>query len=232
MLDSIKGAASKLLGGNQNNLQKANIVNVKTKESIPCQFNPEELSINRSVSWASIHTPFLNSPLMQFKGSSPTTCQMNLIFDTAEAGEDVRAYTNALIKLTLKGSGNAQKTDVFLGPPVVSFEWGKFQLFKAVITSLSISYTLFLSDGTPVRARANITFTQNDHEDDPLPPQNPTSRTEPRKTRIIQSGERLDMIAYQEYGHPRHWRKLAEANDIDHIDALRPGQMIVIPPLD
>lgn len=232
MLDAVKGAAGKLLGGNQNNLQKASIVNIKTKEVIPCQFNPDELSVTRSVEWNPVSTPFLNSPLMQFRGSSPTTCQMNLIFDTAETGDDVRAYTNALVKLTLKGSGTAKKADIFLGPPVVSFQWGKFQLFKAVITNLSISYILFLSDGTPVRARANITFTQNDHEDDPLPAQNPTSRTDPRKTRIVQAGERLDLIAYEEYGHPKYWRHLAVANDLDHVESLRPGQILVIPPLD
>jgi len=228
-----KGAASKLLGGNQNNLQKANIVNVQTKEVIPCQFNPQELSVTRTVHWDGKEFPNLNSPIMLFRGSSPTTCQMNLFFDTAETGDDVRAYTNALIKLTLKKAGKMPTVaDIFIGPPIVSFEWGKFQLFKAVITSLTISYILFLSDDTPVRARAAITFTQHDHEDDAQSPQNPSSRTEPRRTRIIQAGERLDLIAYEEYGHPRHWRKLAEANNLDHVEALLPGQMLIIPPLD
>ena len=224
MLDKLKGTT--------NSLQKATIVVVKTKESIPCQFNPQELSISRSVRWQDLSTPFLNSPLKRFSGIPATTCAIKLTFDTSETGGDVRAYTNQLMRLTMKGGGNAKASDIFLPPPTVAFVWGKFTLFKAVITQLTISYVLFLPDGTPVRARANMTFSQNDHDDDGLPGQNPTTRTNPRKTRLVQVGERLDYIAFEEYGHPRHWRTLAEANGIDHVEQLTVGQTLIIPPLD
>ncbi len=232
MLDTLKNKASEMVFGHQNNLQKAKIVVVGTSQSIPCQFNPQELSISRQVNWNGTTLPLLNSAIMQFQGSPPTTCQINLTFDTSGSGDDVRAYTNQLLSLTLKGGGSHGKSDVLLEPPTVAFVWGKFELFQAVITSLTITYVLFLADGTPIRARAAITFTQNDHDDDPLPPQNPTSRTEPRKTRIVQSGERLDTIAYEEYGQPHFWRNLAEVNHIDHVESLRPGQVLIIPPLD
>lgn len=232
MFKKIAGSASEMLFGKQNNLQKASIVIVDTNEKIPCQFNPQELSINRSVHWNQVSLPVLNSPIMQFRGSAPTTCRVNLIFDTSDTGNDVRSYTNQLLKLTLKGGGGHGTRDLLLEPPSVSFIWGKFELFKAVISDLSISYILFLPDGTPIRARADITFTQNDHEDDPLPAQNPTSRTEARRTRVVQAGERLDYIAYQEYGEARHWRFLAEANGLDHVEALKPGSLLIIPPLE
>ncbi|TLN05553.1 hypothetical protein FDZ74_13495 [bacterium] len=232
MLNKIKSSASEMVFGKQNNLQKASIIITDTNETIPCQFNPNELSVSRSVHWSHVSLPLLNSPIMQFRGSSPTTCQVNLIFDTSDSGNDVRAYTNQLLRLTLKGGGGHGNRDLLLEPPSVSFVWGKFELFKAVITSLSIAYVLFLPDGTPIRARANITFTQNDHEDDPLPAQNPTSRTDARKTRIVQAGERLDYIAYEEYGEARHWRFLAEANGLDHVEALKPGSLLIIPPLE
>lgn len=227
MLNKITGLLS-----SSNNLQKASITILSTHEKIPCQFNPQELSISRSVQWDRVGTPFLNSPVMQFTGSSPTTCMVNLLFDTSETGGDVRAYTNQLIRMTLKGAGSMRKSSIFTSPPTVAFVWGKFQLFKAVITELNITYVLFLSDGTPIRARAQVTFTQNDHDDDPLAAQNPTSRTEPRKTRVVMAGERLDGIANEEYGHPRYWRHLAEANNLDHVEQLRVGQVLVIPPLD
>lgn len=232
MLNKVAGVASDLVFGKQNNLQRAMIVITDTQQTIPCQFNPQELSISRSVHWNQTMLPFLNSPVMQYRGSGATTCQVNLIFDTSESGIDVRAYTNQLLQLTLKGGGRPGATDIFLEPPTVGFIWGAFELFQAVISHLSISYTLFLPDGTPIRARANITFTQNDHDDDPLPAQNPTSRTDPRKTRVVRAGERLDYIAYEEYGESHHWRFLAEANGIDHVEALKPGQVLIIPPLE
>ncbi|NMB88211.1 MAG: hypothetical protein GYA17_07610 [Chloroflexi bacterium] len=231
MLNKVTSAAGSLLG-QQNNLQKATLVVKETHETIPCQFNPQELSLTRSVSWEGAETPFLNSPTMQFRGSPATKCSLKLFFDTTDSGDDVRAYTNQLLRLTLKSGGGTGKGDVFASPPTVKFIWGKFQLFSAVITHLSIAYILFLADGTPVRARADVTFTQHDHDDDPKGAQNPTTRTEPRRTRVVQAGERLDNIAYEEYGHPRFWRRLAEANDIDHVESLVVGQTLIIPPLD
>lgn len=232
MFNAIKGKATDLVFGVPNNLQKAAIIMLDSHESIPCQFNPQELSISRNVHWHGSSMPLLNSPIMQYQGGTATTCQMSLIFDTSDTGGDVRAYTNQLLRLTLKGSGSHGNNDLFLEPPTVGFVWGKFELFEAVITQLSISYVLFLPDGTPIRARASVTFTQNDHDEDPLAAQNPTTRVEPRKTRIIRSGERLDTIAYEEYGQAHLWRLLAETNQLDHVETLRAGQVLIIPPLD
>lgn len=232
MLSKIKSSATSMIFGAGNNLQKAAIVVLDTNTNIPCQFNPQELTISRSIHWGGTSLPLLNSPIMQYQGSGATTCHMNLTFDTSATGDDVRVYTNQLLRLTLKGGGGHGNADIFLEPPTVAFVWGKFELFQAVITHLSISYVMFLPDGAPIRARAEITFTQNDHDDDPLAAQNPTSRTEPRKTRVVRSGERLDNIAYEEYGEAYHWRFLAETNHLDHVEALQAGQVLIIPPLD
>jgi nucleoid-associated protein YgaU len=121
-----------------------------------------------------------------------------------------------------------------LAPPLVEFSWGTFQLFLAVITKVEITYRLFDSSGVPVRAKAKVNFLQADDRDDKElygVPQNPTTRTEARKTRVVQIGERLDLIAYQEYGHPSYWRHLAEANNMLDPTDLRPGQILAITPL-
>ena len=223
-------AASSLLTGN--NLQKAKIIIQETREIIPCQFNPETIDLTRTVTWSPRQSPALNAPVMEFMGSEPTTCKVDLFFDTTDTGLDVRAYTNQLIRLTLKGASGFQTKGALTPPPVVTFVWGKLQLFKAVITHIHVNYIMFLPDGTPVRAKCEVKFSQNDHDDDPLAAQNPTSRTDPRKTRVVMAGERIDNIANEEYGHPRFWRKLAEANHLDHVEQLKPGQVLVIPPLD
>ena len=55
-----------------------------------------------------------------------------------------------------KDGKNASKTDKQkFRPPVILFIWGRF-IFKGVIESLSQKYTMFLSDGTPVRAECAI----------------------------------------------------------------------------
>ena len=42
-------------------------------------------------------------------------------------------------------------------PPVILFVWGRFS-FQGVVTSLTQKYTMFLSDGTPVRAECAVTI--------------------------------------------------------------------------
>jgi len=48
-------------------------------------------------------------------------------------------------------------------PPMCIFVWSKvFPAFKGVITQLSTKYTMFLPDGTPVRATVSLQMKQAD----------------------------------------------------------------------
>jgi nucleoid-associated protein YgaU len=216
-------------------LQKASLQTVDgTTETIECQFNPSELTITKETEWSvqgdsegGNAMPGRNAPELEFGGGKPAQFSLDLWFDTAEAGVDVRLYTNKLLKLTLCRDSNGKK----LPPPRVRFQWGKIVMFRAVITKVEISFVMFLADGTPVRARTKVDFIQLDPLDDRQGSTNPTSRTIPKKTRQVEMGERLDLIAYQEYGHSQHWRYLAEVNKIEDPKDLFPGQILVIPPL-
>ncbi|GAB4449346.1 MAG: hypothetical protein Kow0031_31820 [Anaerolineae bacterium] len=109
-------------------------------------------------------------------------------------------------------------------PPICKFVWGDFS-FVAIMDSVNVEYMMFRPDGTPIRAKAKIKMTQIEEETF-YPPQNPTSRSAPRKVWIVQEGQRLDWIAYQEYGSPAMWRYLAEINKLDNPMQLRPGQIL------
>jgi nucleoid-associated protein YgaU len=104
-------------------------------------------------------------------------------------------------------------------------------LFIAVIKKVEISYTLFLASGIPVRARAKVDFIQAFDEDGPQDSQNPTTRTEARNTNLVHQGDRLDYLAFTEYGHPGLWREIAAANGLDDPNDIHPGQVLIIPPL-
>lgn len=210
--------------------------------SLECQFNPEELTVTKEVAWATYEegkrgkgvapTPGRNAPDLDFAGGKPAEFTLDLTFDTTRettsAARDVRRYTNALLRLTMlrKQRGGDPKA-----PPVVRFKWGRFELFLAIVTSVAITYKLFHANGLPARATAKVSFQQLDDTDDVEAWQNPTSRTDARQTRIVQQGERLDLIAHEEYGHPSHWRFLAEANHLLDPRDLEPGQILVIPRL-
>jgi hypothetical protein len=113
-------------------------------------------------------------------------------------------------------------------PTYCRFQWGKTWSFTAVVSSVTLKFTMFLADGTPVRATGDVTFTQAT-DGKTYPFQNPTSRSQPRKTRVIMPGDRLDLIAFDEYGDANRWYELAQANRLDDPLDLKPGQVLEIP---
>jgi hypothetical protein len=214
--------------------------NSVTATVIPCQFNPATVKIDKPVNWhpeeerphhsggvraeSQRTKPVLNAPLMVFGGGNSATFNLELIFDTTSEGNgDVRTYTNKLLALTLISQG--KKT-----PPYVLFVWGEYSSFLSVVTKVEIAYTHFLGSGRPVRARATVSFIQaSDTDGGKLPAQNPTSMTMARKTHVVQQGERIDTLAYQEFRQCSRWREIAEANGLDNPLDLHPGQILVIP---
>jgi hypothetical protein len=216
---------------------------------VPCQFKPTEISVSKSVNWTTSPgltkkqkeddeetMPLMNAPDLYFAGGSSAGFSLDLFFDTTreklDSERDVRKYTNRLLLLTMMRRATSMWSGLTVKPPpLVRFKWGKFVLFRAVITSVNIRYTLFHANGTPARAEAKVDFKQFDPTDDKQDrPQNPTTRTETRRTRLVRQGDRLDLIAHQEYGESGQWRLLAEANNILDPLGLEPGQILVIPP--
>jgi nucleoid-associated protein YgaU len=191
---------------------------------LTCQFNPETITINKTISWGEEAQSALNAPDQHFNGGQAATYSLSLWFDTTSMGnKDVRGFTNKLLKLTLKAANGTR-------PPVVRLVWGVFKTFRAVVTSVNVTYKLFLPSGIPVRALAVVSLKQAaDGDSGRLPAQNPSSRTDPRKTYRVQEGDRLDLLAYRQYGDATQWRRLAEANGIDNPLDLKPGQLLVIP---
>ena len=212
-------------------LAPATVTNLETQESVECMFRPKEYTFSKANNWNFATTKGKNVPQLEFKGGDAATLTMDLFFDTYEKGTDVRTrYTNKLwgfMKInTAKMNQKTGKSE----PPKVEFRWGAAWSFKAVITKMTQRFTLFLPDGTPVRATVNVVFQQAE-DTGQYPFQNPTSHgLAGHKLRTVREGDMIDYIAFEEYGVPTLWRRIADANHIDDPLRLTPGQVLVIPP--
>lgn len=198
---------------------------------IPCMFNPAELEISKSNSWKGDDSAGKTAPLLSFGGGDAATMSLNLTFDTTSSGSSVTTHTNKLVKLTKVETGlsDYNSTTDMGRPPWVKFHWGSFVSFKAVVTSLSVSFTYFASDGTPLRAKAQLSLQQYE-PDANWGNQNPTSGTpNPHRVHQVVKGETLDRISAKHYGDATSWRLIAEANGITDPLALRPGSLLTIP---
>jgi nucleoid-associated protein YgaU len=212
------------------------IKNKDTGEELKCRFRPKEYTFSKSNSWPKDQKAAHNAPVLSFGGGQPATLQMELMFDTyidAKNGQqpkDVRTeYVDKLWKMMHVVEKLKEKQKNKQGrPPVVMFTCGKAWSFEAVITSLQVKFVLFLPDGTPVRATANVTFQQV--KDTENLPQNPTSGgVGGERLWRVTEGDTLGWIAHQEYGDTSRWRLIADANHLTEVRHLVPGTVLVVP---
>src|SRR5262245_36194463 len=186
-------------------------------------FNPQEVTLQKTVNWQRGGGLGLDHPRLSFQGGASRTLTLLLFFDTYEEGgtqRDVRVHTNKLAQLA-RYDGRLHR------PPVCRISWGpdlaRADLpFRGVVTSLTQKFILFLSNGTPVRATVDVTCTEYE------PPsrqdrRDPKSSPDQRKTRVVKRGDSLWAIAAVEYDDSTKWRPIARANNIDNPRALVPG---------
>jgi hypothetical protein len=209
-------------------LKKAYIQPLDEKDAdsgppIQVLFNPTEYTLDKSNQYQSIAIPGLSTPLTQYTSGNSQSLSMDLFFDTYEARKDVRLYTDKIY-------GLLEINSELHAPQRCKFIWGRFQ-FKATVEKVTRKFTMFLEDGTPVRATLNVTFKEYKTLAEQLgnPPRSSSDRT---KIRSITKGDSLWLLASREYGDPGQWRRIAAANGIDNPIDLEPGMDIKIPPIE
>jgi hypothetical protein len=102
--------------------------------------------------------------------------------------------------------------------------------FQGVLERLEQQFTLFMEDGTPVRATSGCTFKEWRTNYDDLNRQ-ATQSADIAKTRIVKRGETLSGIAAEEYHNPGLWRPIADENGIDDPLSVLPGTVLLVPAL-
>jgi hypothetical protein len=200
------------------------------KDTIAFQFNPKEVTIAKSAKWE--HKPAKGSnsaPPPEFTGSDPCKLTVEMFFDaTASSDGSVMEVVEKLFGCcvpTEKSAGQKKPT-----PPLVVLHWDKISTFPAVVTSVSAKYTLFRSNGMPIRAVCSVSMEEMPGSP---PRQNPTSGSDSiRRVHRTIVGDNLPSIAYAEYGDPAHWRPLAAYNGIDDPLRLPNGRTILLPSLE
>jgi len=214
-------------------LEKAVITNTTTSERIAVMFNPEEYSVSRENTFAQIAVPGLSAPIIQFSHGNQQSLEMELFLDSYEAhrqgsrqitgaGEDVRKHVRKITDLmNIQSATHA--------PPVLLFTWGSLS-FTCVLSRATQKFIMFLSDGTPVRARVQVTFSQfNNAELEAKEVKRETA--DYSKFHIVRPGEKISAIAADAYGEPRLWRAIALRNGLEDPRSLPAGQRLLIPRL-
>ena len=203
-------------------------------------FNPATLRFNRDVTWkiapVTGQSTLAGYTQVTFCAANPRTLTLDLFFDSYEGdpttlgnpgsvlqqaaaavlplnpfnvtptGKDVSQWTRPVANLANVQAALHQ-------PPMCKLQWGMFTIFYGVLTSLSEEYTMFLADGTPVRATLGCTFTEAVSSGSPSEVIELES-ADIYKTYVLRRGDTLSGIAQAMYNDATQWRLIAEANGI------------------
>ena len=200
-------------------LDKATITNLDTGEAIAVMFNPEEYTLDAGNSFAEISIPGLRTPPIQYVRGTARQLRMELFFDTYELRSDVRADTGRI-------AGLLNQDPKTLGPPVLMVSWGSLN-FTCVLESVGQRFTMFLDDGTPVRATLTVAFKEYETVDVEI--KGGLFIGPPTVHNVVQ-GETVSHIAAKTMGDPSEWRVIADANDIDNPRVPPVGTAVIVPP--
>jgi hypothetical protein len=217
-------------------LYKLTILTEDGKTKIVANYNPEKYSVNKAVQFAEIGIPGLDEPVLQFVRGQNEKVTFDLFFDTTKQGmvnnvTDVRTLTQPVYNL-LKVNGTTH------APPRFSINWGVGKsLFGqgnttslCVLESMNEEFMLFAPTGEPLRAKLTLTVRMASTVQVQF---QETPRNSPDRTKVVTvlRGQLISDIANQEYGDPRQWRPIAEANPLINPRFLEPGSTLLVPSL-
>lgn len=258
-VDTSKGGISELFGSAKLEKAKLYRLKkgLELGESLTVQFNPAEYQITRGLAMNEKsgigRDPDINQ-LQAVKGRFATLA-LTLYFDTITDLESVRiTQAPAELKKELSGLTSAKQSasaqflphnkepqevcqefltllkynDEAHAPLKVRFIWGKFD-FMGYVSDNSVTYTMFAPDGTPIRARVQLSI--RGEETAILQQKQQRTFNSPNRTkeRILTEGEPLWLLAEREYNDPSLWRVIAQANNILNPRKLNEAAVLKVP---
>ncbi len=118
--------------------------------TVHAQYNPKEVQIKRTVAWTE-H----KDVTMEFTGVKGRSISVELLFDGFEAKRSVQPQLDTLEKLA-NPIDKRSHDEKLQRPHWCVVAWGGMPNLKCVIESVTVKYTMFGKEGTPLRAVVNV----------------------------------------------------------------------------
>ncbi len=167
-----------------------------------------------------------NNP--KYANTPPEEIQFEFVFDNSgvipnsnKVEDDIKAFK----ELALKVNGDIHK------PNYLQLVWGNALEFKCVLKSLSVNYSLFRPDGTPIRATLSVTFMHVVEEKRRAAEQGNNS-PDLTHVRYSKEGDTLPLMTYNIYKDAALYPHVAKYNGLINFRKLKPNTRIVFPPID
>lgn len=189
-------------------------------------FNPQEYRQVYDVEYQRQQGEGSTGSPVVFRKIKPQEYRFKLMFDgTGTCGEKVEVYDRIEEFFRVTGyDGEIHR------PRYLKLLWGKLES-KCVLLKADITYKLFYSDGRPLRAVMDASFSENVDDNTRTAEANDKSPDLTRQV-TVKAGDTLPLLCYRAYGDQSLYLQVAEINGLDDFRSLQVGQQLVFPPLE
>ncbi|MDI9339686.1 MAG: hypothetical protein QM534_03865 [Sediminibacterium sp.] len=189
--------------------------------------NPEKYTHSHTINYNDKQAIGSAGASTKFEKTSPETISFELVFDATGAipgsSTDASKDVEKLKTVAYNFNGDIHS------PNYLKLSWGTL-VFNCRLTSLEVNYTLFKPDGTPLRARVNVSF-QAYIDAKTLALKEDKKSPDLTHSVLFKAGDTLPNLCYQIYGDVNYYKAVAEANNIIHYRNIAPGTRLYFPPL-
>jgi hypothetical protein len=114
-------------------------------------------------------------------------------------------------------------------PNFIQLSWGTL-LFNCRLSTLSMNYTLFKPDGTPLRAKADATFIEFRNQKE-ISETDTDASPDMSHLVTVKRSDTLPNLCQSIYGDCTYYAKIAAFNRLTDFRDLTPGTQLLFPPL-
>jgi len=203
-------------------------VPVPTPAGLPyvTMFNPETMSEGNAPRYNDERSLGSEGGKQRFVDIPPGSFNFEFLIDgTGASGDKREVFAEvALFKETVKLRSETHS------PSFLMFVYGTF-IKTGVLTNMSVQYTMFRSNGTPLRAKISITCREHTPKLLGLLKANFLSPDLTREHQV-KVGNSLPLLCNAYYDSPRFYLEVARVNQLTSFRKLRAGQTLLFPPVE
>jgi hypothetical protein len=190
--------------------------------------NPDTIKWQRGIEYNEQQAPNTSAPSQKYKSTPVEKLNFDIVIDCTGIVDSKRVDMNqeisSLESIIYTYNGKIHR------PNFVKVQWGKSLVFKGVLKSMDTSYTLFKPDGSPLRAKLSLGFSEY------ISPQSVEeldAKKSPDITHLISvvEGNTLPQLCKQTWNDDSYYIQVAQYNELNKFRNLKGGQKLIFPPI-
>ena len=190
--------------------------------------NPDSIKWNRNIDYNTEQAQDSSSASQRYKNTPSDKLNFDIVIDCTGIVDadrtNMKTEMGKLESIVFTYNGKIHR------PNYVKIQWGKDFIFKGVLISFDTSYTLFKPDGSPLRAKVSLGFTQYLS---PKTVEKVDKKESPDVSHLVDvvEGMTLPQLCRQVWHDENYYIQVAKYNGLNKFRNLKGGQQLLFPPI-